>query len=108
MKKIMIMILLLALSTSTAVTAEYKYISKGDYYYINEFGGYNPYVKVINKLSNNKVKVRDLSDGSTYVVYASQLLTKSELEADQIRNTIGGVAIGVGIVYCLFHPNECK
>ena len=103
-----ISMVLVALCISSAVSADYEYIDTGDYYYINRFGDNNEHVVVVRKMGNDKVKVRDLSDGSTQIVSAYKLLTKSELDNEETKNAVGGVALGLGLLYCLANPDECK
>ncbi len=105
MKKLMMLTLLL--TTSMVYAADYDYIDPGDYYYINRFGDDNPYVVVVRKMGNQKVKVRDVNTGDTMVVDASALLTKSQLESQEWQNTLGGAAVGATILYCIF-TNNCK
>lgn len=111
MKKIMRVILLLALSISSVMSADYRYIDAGEHYYINKFGSNNEYVQVIRKVGNNKVKVKDVIDGSTEIVHASKLLTRKTLKEDESTNKIIGVAAtaaAMGALYCYFNPKECK
>lgn len=96
------------LSNSFALAADYDYISIGDAYYINRFGDNNDYVVVEEKLSSDLIKVRNLDTAATEVVYSSKLLTKSELEVEELANAVGGVAIGAAIFYCLANPDKCK
>jgi hypothetical protein len=96
-----------ALLMTNVLAANYDYVDPGDFYYINKFGDDNDYVVVVRKMGNGRVKVRDLNDGSTQVVDASKLLTKSQLDSEETTNFIGGTAIGIGILYCLANPGEC-
>ena len=106
--RVIVSMLLVMLFISNALSADYDYLDVGDYYYINKFGDDNEHVVVVRKLGNDNVKVRDLSDGSTQVVSAYKLLTKSELDNEETANAVGGVALGLGLLYCLSHPDECK
>lgn len=92
---------------SNALAVDYSYIDPGDYYYINNWGD-NDHVVVVRKLGSNQVKVRNLSTGSTQVISASKLLTKSQLDTEETGNAIGGAAIGIGIIYCLANPEACS
>ena len=98
MKKIITMIVLVTLSISSVMSADYEYIDRGDYYYIYNFGENDDYVVVVRKLKDSKVKVRNIDTGATQVVYASQLLTKSEVNTRANMN----VAVGAGVMLCLF------
>lgn len=98
MKKLITSILIIALSINSAISADYDYIDRGDYYYIYNFGEDDDYVVVVRKLGESKVKVRDLDTGGTKVVYASELLTKSEVEAQGTKTKIGLGALAI----CLF------
>ena len=95
MKKLITSVLIVLLSISSAISADYDYIDRGDYYYIYNFGEEDDYVVVIRKLGDSKVKVRDLSTGGTKVVYASELLTKSEVEAKSTNTKIGLGALAI-------------
>ena len=95
------------LLSANAYTADYGYIDPGDYYYINRWGDDNERVVVVRKLGNNRVKVRDLNTGATQVIEASKLLTKSELDSEELANTVGGTAIGLGVLFCLINPEAC-
>lgn len=93
--------------SSVSFAASYDYIDPGDFYYINHFGDDNEYVVVVRKMGGGEVKVRNINSGATAVVYASELLTKSELESEETTNAVGGVAIGLGLLYCLGNPDAC-
>ena len=93
--------------SSISFAASYSYIDPGDFYYLNHFGD-NEYVVVVRKMGGGEVKVRNISSGATSVVYASKLLTKSELESEETMNAVGGTAIGLGILFCLANPSSCK
>ena len=111
MKKVLNVILFIALSTSSVISADYRYIDVGDYYYINKFGSNNEYVRVIRKVGSNEVKVKDVIDGSTEIVNASKLLTRKELKEQESSNKIIGAGIfvaGAGALYCYFNPKKCK
>ena len=108
MKKTILIILLLTLCISSAVSADYDDIDAGDYYYINTFGSDNEYVKVMKKLDDGRIKVKDTETYEVKKVYPSKLLTKSELDEEELTNTVGGIALGLGLIYCLANPDECK
>lgn len=108
MKKVIKTILLISLFVSNAISANYEYIDKDDYYYIQELTGTDQYVVVVRKMGDNKVKVRNLDTLATDVVYASSLLTKSQLENANIAAGVGGTLIVGTILYCIFNPKECK
>ena len=96
---------------SSVISADYQYIDIGDYYYINKFGSNNEYVQVIRKVGDNKVKVKDIIDGSTEIVYASKLLTRKELKEQESTNKViaaGATIVTMGALYCFFNPKKCK
>ena len=93
-------------TSSMGIAADYDYIDPGDYYYINRWDE-NEHVEVVRKLGSGKIKVRNLSTGETKVVFASKLLTKSELTSEETGHAIGAAAIGVGILFCLANPGSC-
>lgn len=74
-------ILIFAFLIGTANAADYRDIDPGDYFYINN-GGENDRVRVVRKLGNEKVKVKDTNTGEGMVVQASKLLTKSQLDTE--------------------------
>jgi hypothetical protein len=101
-------IILIALCVSSSIAADYDDIDVGDYYYINKFGDDNEYVKVIRKLDDGRVKVKNTETYDTKKVYPSKLLTKSELDNEEFENTAKGTILGLGLLYCLANPDECK
>lgn len=106
--KILLAAVLSILLMANALAVDYNHIDIDDRYYINRWFTDNEHVVVVRKMGNGKVKVRDLSTRSTKVVDASELLTKSDLEFEELRNGIGAGAVIMGgsMIYCLVNP-EC-
>lgn len=88
--------------------ASYSYLDAGDRFFINKFGSDNQYVEVIRKLGGSQVKVRDLNTYETEVVYASKLLTRSELRNEEFENKAIGTVAVLGFLACLAAPEQCK
>lgn len=107
MKKITLYIALICFIV-TAHAADYDNVSKGDRYYIHHVFDDDDYVEVVTKLSGDQIKVRDMYSGATKIVYASKLLTESELENRNTATEIGMGAAALGLVYCFSNPNNCK
>jgi len=89
-----------------SIAADYEYIDSGDYYYINNFSE-NDYVRVVKKVGDGKVKVRDAYSGETQIVNSSELLTQNELDSEETRNAVAGWATGLGLLYCLSNSDRC-
>lgn len=106
MKKF-ILLLVFTCFVSSTYAANYEYIDSGDYYYINNWGE-NGYVQVVRKLEDEKVKVRDVYSGEAFIVPASKLLTKAELEREEAVNNTAGWAAGAAVIYCLANPGTCS
>lgn len=90
------------------LSADFNYIDPGDYYYINRFGSNNDKVVVVRKLEYPDVKVRDVDTGESKVVSASKLLTKSELNNEEMANGVLGGLAALAVVGCIANPEACK
>lgn len=108
MKKLLSASCALVMTASIAASADYNYIDPGDVYYINDWGADNRRVMVVRKLGNNMVKVRDATTGEATSVRASELLTRSQLNAEETENAVVGTAVGVAIMVCMLSPETCQ
>ena len=89
---------------ANANAANINHLDIGDGVYVQGlFSDEMVYVVRIDK-SDNTVKVRRASDGTTHWVYANHIIYRNQA----IANDIGRAAITVGIVYCLMVPEDCK
>jgi len=103
MQKIFAFLILSLVFISNGHAERYSDISPGDFYYINGWTE-NDHVIVVEKLDNSRIKVRKLNNGDTLIVYASDLLTKDNLDKEETRNAVGGAVL----FFCLMNPESCK
>jgi len=86
--KIVIAIILYLVCLSNVFAADYDTISLGDKYYLHRTIGADVAVVVQEKFKNNKIKVRDINNADTYVVNASELVTRSESGKQVIEDAV--------------------
>lgn len=89
--------------TGIAQAASYNYVDPGDVYYVNDWGSENRRVVVVRKIGSGQIKVRNVHSGATFVVHAERLLTRSQLQAEEVGNAV----VGTAIVFCVI-TQSCK
>ncbi len=95
---------LCALAPVMASAASLYFVQRGDIWYVDQLGK-NRRAVVRDKV-NGKVKILYV-DGAVEWVSPSSLLTESQSMASDAAEFGVGVAIGIGVIYCLANPTEC-
>ena len=96
---------LLLLSPVTGHAADYRFVDRGDTYYLDHL--FENHLVVVLGKENGWVKVRYLN-GAVEWVGPSRLLTQSQSNANDTAEKVVGTGVVLLALFCLANPAACS